>query len=124
MTVHLSEGSSVRRFTCPKVHLSEGSSVRRFTCPKVTNNSKIEITIFFIFDNYYFLFQTLFGVNSFEALGDKILSLSSCVPVREVTESLRAKLCQQEKIHFNILCPYILVTSIKFVKSLFQAYVA
>jgi hypothetical protein len=31
---HLSEGSLVRRVTCPKGHLSEGSPVRRVICPK------------------------------------------------------------------------------------------
>ena len=35
VTVHMSEGPHVRRFTCPKVHMSEGPLVRRSTCPKV-----------------------------------------------------------------------------------------
>ena len=35
VTVHMSEGPNVRRFTSPKVHLSEGPLVGWFTSPKV-----------------------------------------------------------------------------------------
>ena len=60
--VHLSEGSYVRRFICPKVHLSEGSLVRRFTCPKITITSKNEISKNKkYFDNYFLKCQMLFG---------------------------------------------------------------